>query len=129
MGTKTKTGSQTTTKRITEQQSVAYKTIESNSDQYEVGTVQRIEGQNGINEVTIEITMVDGKEVSIKVISTKTIKVPVNAQIIQGTKPKPTAQPYIDLNKGKELANLIVNYQATLGYETKWDNQCMITSQ
>lgn len=124
VGTKSKPANQnTTTKRITEQQTVAFKTVESNSDQYEVGTVKRTEGQNGINEVTIEITMVNGKEVSRKVISTKTIKAPVNATIINGTKPKPAAQPVVDYNKGRELGRLISEYKASLGITTVWNEQ------
>lgn len=76
-------------KEVVEKEPIDFETIVTYSNSMEVGT-SRItkEGVNGEKRVTYQVTYVDGKEESRKVIKEEVLKEAVNQEIVQGSKPK-----------------------------------------
>ena len=71
------------------QQDVPYQTITTESDQYDFGkTVKTQEGVLGLQEVTQDLTYIDGELSSVDVVSIETLREPVPELITKGTKLK-----------------------------------------
>ena len=76
-------------KEVTEIEPILFETEVTYSNSMTVGTSSiTTEGINGEKEVTYEITYVDGKEESRKVIRETVLKEAVNQVLVQGSKPK-----------------------------------------
>lgn len=83
------------------QEEVEYGTVETKSDDYNTGeTVVVKEGKNGLQEVTAEVTRVNGVETGREIKRTMVVKKPVNQEIIVGTKIAPS------YNYGNNYQNL-----------------------
>lgn len=71
----------------TSKEKIAYDTVNENSDKIELGTTKiKTKGKNGEKLVTRKCKYIDGKKVSEKTISDKTIKKPVDEVTLVGTK-------------------------------------------
>ncbi|MCD8149314.1 MAG: G5 domain-containing protein [Clostridiales bacterium] len=78
-----------TKKQVVEEEEIAYETVyENSSSLYSGQTSVKQEGQNGIKELTYEVTYVDGEEESRELISEEVTKEAVNEIILKGTKQK-----------------------------------------
>lgn len=79
--------SNTEVKEETVQEVIAFDTQKQYSDSLEEGKVTtKVQGVNGIKEVTYSVTYVAGEETERKVISEKTVKEPVSQILVYGTK-------------------------------------------
>lgn len=95
-------------KKLVETESIAYETeTEYSDDMYEGETSVRQDGADGEKSLTYEVTYIDGKESSRKLVSEKVTKEPVNEIIVQGTKSQQT-EPAGD--SGKTVVSKQKNY-------------------
>lgn len=75
------------TKTIVYEDTLPYEVIQNKSSSYNRGyTKITKKGVNGVQEVTAQVTLVDGVETARKVLSTRVIQEPVNEQVTVGTK-------------------------------------------
>ncbi len=75
------------TKSVTEHKVIPFDTVTKSDAELEKGKKKvEAEGKNGKQEVTYQVVYKDGKEASKKEVSSKTVAVPVNAIVVQGTK-------------------------------------------
>lgn len=97
-----KTEEKTTTKKITEKETIKYSSTKQNEVNMKKGTTSAVQaGANGTKEITYEITYdSNGKELSRKKLSEKTIKEPVNEVLKVGTSD-------FNINSDKITGNLI----------------------
>lgn len=81
-------------KKVTETEAIAYETETEYSDEmYEGESSTRQEGVDGEKTLTYDVTYVDGKESTRKLVSEKVTKDPVNEIIVQGTKQQAVEEP------------------------------------
>ena len=74
-------------KRTTRTESIAYDTVRENDSSLLKGTTKvSVAGQNGVREVTEEVTYVDGQVTSTTVLDTRVIQEPVTEEILVGTR-------------------------------------------
>lgn len=88
-------------KEETKTKPIEFETVEESDSSLEEGkTKVKQEGENGIKEITYEITFTNGKETNREIIKNEIIKNPVNKIILIGTKePKPDPDPVIEVKE------------------------------
>lgn len=96
-------------KKVTETEAIAYETETEYSDEmYEGESSTRQEGVDGEKTLTYDVTYVDGKESTRKLVSERVTKDPVNEIIVQGTKQQTVEKPSGD--SGRTVVSREKNY-------------------
>lgn len=68
------------------QEAIPYDTVTTNSDDYDWGVTKTItEGVEGLQEITADITYINGVKVSTDYLKTTVLKEPVNKEVVKGT--------------------------------------------
>lgn len=68
------------------QEAIPYDTVTTNSDDYDWGVTRTItEGVEGLQEITADITYINGVKVSTDYLKTTVLKEPVNKEVVKGT--------------------------------------------
>ena len=81
----------TVKEKVTSERAVEFDTVYEDTDElYEVEEEVKTEGVQGTEKVTEVVTKSNGKVVSTKVLSAKTVKAPESAVVLRGTKAKET---------------------------------------
>jgi len=98
-----------TKKQVVEEEEIAYETVyENSSSLYSGQTSVKQEGQNGIKELTYEVTYVDGEEESRELISEEVTKEAVNKIILKGTKKKSSSSSSSSSSSGSSSSGKTV---------------------
>lgn len=97
-------------RKITETEAIAYETeTEYSDDMYEDESSTKQEGVDGEKKLTYDVTYVDGKESTRKLVSEKITRKPVNEIIVQGTRQR-EAEPSSNGDSGKTIVSKEKNY-------------------
>ena len=68
------------------QEEIAYDTTTTNSDEYDWGVTKTItQGQNGLKEITADITYINGVQTSTEILNETVLVEPVTEEVIKGT--------------------------------------------
>lgn len=68
------------------QEEIPYETNTTNSDEYDYGVTKTlVEGQNGVKEITADITYIDGVQISTEILQETVLSEPVTEEVVKGT--------------------------------------------
>lgn len=98
---------------------IAYDTVEKETDALYIGkTKVKCEGQNGVESITAQVTLINGIETSRTVLSSEIVKNPVDEIVLVGTKePDPVTVPAgITTHNENNTTGINLSWPTTGGY-------------